>query len=106
LAYSISDLLDPSDDPASVIVIVLIDSEGGALEGRVRSDWKTIVTEEHHEYISSVLHDIKTRSESDPSLLFHQVSNLNVGPIVTIAVGSNLESDPALWNLYKRFVRL
>ena len=103
LAYSASDLLGPVPNYENVIAILLLDSNGQELETRARSDWEEIVPEMHREYISSVLIDFKQRSESDPIQLFIQASNLNVGPIVTLTVGSNLESDSELWNLYRRF---
>jgi hypothetical protein len=106
LVYSSNDMLAPSDDIAKVILILVLDPVGPVLEARARSDWESVVSDLNREYVASVLTDLKQRAKFDPIQLFEQVCNLSVGPIVTLAFGSEIQSQPELASQYRHFVTL
>jgi hypothetical protein len=106
LAYSADDLLPPPIDPASVIIILVFDPEASTLEARIEPHWDRVVLEHDREYISTVLEDFRQRIRLDPIHLLEQISNLNVGPLVTAASGFDLGSNPEILNLFEKFITL
>jgi hypothetical protein len=106
LAYSADDFLTPPIDPANVIIILVFHSKEGTVEARMRPDWDGVVLEHDREYISAVFEDFRQRVTLDPIQLFEQVSNLSMGPLVTVATGSDLVSDAEFLHLFEEFMAL
>jgi hypothetical protein len=92
-------------EPASTILLVLEDGKS-ALQFLVHPDWRTIVEAEDLDYIESLLMDFTERAKLHPGALFKQVSSLEVGPLATKEVGSNILDRPPLSELCSRFVQL
>jgi predicted NAD/FAD-binding protein len=90
---------------ASVILLVLRDHEGN-LRFLAHPDLGSTVQDEDRVYLQSLLQDFKERASLDPDSLFQHLSNLAVGPLVTRAVGADLEKCPALQTLSSAFTEL
>ena len=73
---------------------------------RVHPDWRRIVGETDHNYVSEILSDFKQRAKSDPADLFKQASSLVLGPLITHTVSSTLTNYQRLFNLCRGFVEL
>lgn len=69
----------------------------------VHPDLPSIVQTEDVAYIESLLQDLPERAKLHPGELFKQLSGLNVGPILTHAVGARLSDHPPLLELCSRF---
>ena len=89
-----------------MIIILVFHSKEGTVEARIRPDWDTVVLEHDGEYISAVFEDFRQRVRLDPIQLFEQVSNLSIGPLVTVATGSDLVSDAEFLHLFEEFIAL
>jgi predicted component of type VI protein secretion system len=72
----------------------------------VHPELHTVVADNDLSYLESLLKDFLERAKLHPAALFKQLSSLEVGPLVTHEVGSNISNHPTLLNLCSRFAKL
>jgi hypothetical protein len=84
---------------------VLEDGKSG-LRILVHPGWRTIVEAEDLDYIESLFMDFTERANLHPGALIKQISSLEVGPLATKEVGSNISDRPPLSELCSLFVQL
>jgi hypothetical protein len=89
---------------AQVILLALWDEER-QLRILVHPELPAIVQEEDRAYLQSLLLDLEERAKLYPEALFMQLCSLGVGPLVTHAVGDDIEDYPALKAISSTFVR-
>jgi hypothetical protein len=94
-----------SPGAASVVLLVLRDQKG-CLHIRAHPKVGTVVGSEDLPLIRSLLLDFTERAKLHPAALFKQLCSLNVGPLVTHAVGSSLSNHPLLQKCFLKFEEL
>ncbi|MGP8174182.1 MAG: hypothetical protein ACLP7O_06495 [Terracidiphilus sp.] len=72
----------------------------------VHPDLRAVVRGNDRAYIESLLPDLVKRAQQHPADLFQQLSSLEVGPLATQVVGTDLKDHPALQELSSTFVQL
>jgi hypothetical protein len=87
----------------NVVLIFLTFGSGSGADVRLNPEWSTIVAPDDHAYFREILSDLGERAEFDPESLMDQLSNLNVGPLVTWEAGTRLSSHPDLLRMYEQF---
>lgn len=105
LEYSTSDVRSPTLDDAQVIAFVTLFGEDD-LEIRVHPEWETMVNPRDRAYLAALYRDLKERTGMDPQALFRQFSALDVGPLITYEVGSDLHERPEYIGLLASFREL
>ncbi len=98
--------MSQSDIPTDTeqIILIIIKDRNGKLHFSVSPTLNQIVTIHDMLYIKSLLRDFIQRAAIRPLDLFQQLCSLDVGPLVTKEVGSNLVDQPHLWELLSRFL--
>lgn len=71
------------------IAVVFFDGHK-ALQLLVSRDYRDWIIAEHAVYLEELFRDFVDRGFTDPVDLFLQVSSLNVGPLVTAAIGEGI----------------
>jgi len=105
LAYRPQNCALRSSRAASVILLVVLE-QSGSLRFLVDPNFREIVRGEDLPYLESLLKDFSRRARLHPAALFIQLSQLEVGPLVTQDAGSSLSEHPAVMELLTRFVEL
>ena len=80
----------------SIVILILIYSEGAGVRLLVSPDWRQIVDPADQAYVAEILSDFRERAQSVPEALLEQVSSLSTGPLVTHTCGIRLEEYPEL----------
>jgi hypothetical protein len=96
LAYNKADGESIPPSPHALPFLVALESPGGELGLFIRPDWESFVPVVDHQFIQSLLVDLKDRLSYEPSAVFEQLSTLDLGPLVTCEVGSLASDDPEL----------
>ena len=106
LGYRTAEAASPS--APEKIIIVFLGSAGGALRVLSHRDWRDMVREEDVEYVGNLMEDFRERARLTPDALFRQVASLQVGPVVTCAVGSDsdLQTQLGLLDLCENMVEV
>ena len=85
-----------------ILIAVELPSCSG-IQVKKRRDWHDMVRQEDREFVISILTDIAQRTSSDPQVVFGQISNLGVGPLVTHSTGPDLNAREELLAVYLEF---
>jgi hypothetical protein len=102
LSYRSPDLALAKSGPVVALVIL---GEGGRLQFFIAPEFRSVMTAEDVEYFTSLLRDFRERASDDPEALFAQLTELNVGPLATEEVGSDIANHPSVMELRSRFVQ-
>jgi hypothetical protein len=94
----------PAESPAPAILLAIKEQEGLCLF--IDPTWQKFVREEDSNYIQDLIATLKERSEHEPELLFQQLSELSLGPLVTADVGTDLPDQPSFRKLTSNFRKL
>lgn len=76
-----------------VILIAMGYPQEGWIQLKERRGWRESVREQDQAYVSAVLRDIVKRTSLEPQVVYRQLSELSIGPLVTHKTGTNLHSD-------------
>jgi hypothetical protein len=90
---------------ATVIILVLKD-ESGDLRFFIHPELREIVQNSDLHYLDDLLWDFVERARIDSGGLFKQLCSVGVGPLVTVAVGSDLSEFPDIQEQTSKFVQL
>lgn len=94
---------DDQDQADSPKIIALVTSSNGEVAVSVHPEWKKIVQPADREYFEALYGDFRLRIRSDPDSLFRQLSDLSIGPLVTLEVGPDLAANPAYLRMAEWF---
>ena len=89
-------------DDAQIIFVALKD-ERRIVEIYVNRDWRRLVQESEHSYISELIDDLKQRLILGPEDLFKQISGLAAGKLVADGVKSGSRDGPPFCDLLVGF---
>ena len=87
-------------------IICLVELSLGPWRILVDPAWRAVVGLVDQDYVREFLEDLKLRVADDPDALLKQLSGLSVGPLITYAVGDNLEANRQLLNRLRCFVEI
>jgi len=87
------------------VLLALRDPEG-KLRFLVHPGMRALVQDKDWTYFEALLIDLPKRALLHPEALFKQLSSLEMGPLVTQAVGDDLAGNPVLQELSSTFVPL
>ena len=77
-------------------MVLALREEGKGLRLIPRKDWRLYVSAEDLGFMEALVADMGVRAILDPEGLFKQLCSLNVGPLVTQTVGSDISRFPLL----------
>ena len=88
------------------ILFVALKHECDGLELFVHRNWRHFVHLEHYGYISDLAEDFKQRAVREPEILFKQLTELEVGVIVTDKIEIVTRDQRELMDMLKDFGKI
>lgn len=101
LEYRPEPWTSPPESAAPIFMLLLDGGKGLGLF--LNPDWRSFVQAEDLEYVELFLSDVQQRTQQSPRQLFEQLSSLSLGPLVTLAAGTNLSEEPGFQELLEQF---
>ena len=87
-------------------VILLLVEQNQLVDIYVNPDWQDFARPTDREFIEAILCDFKERASVSPNALFKQAQAISIGPLLTHETRQCLRSDPFLFDLIQRMVKI
>lgn len=85
-----------------VTIALALRERGKAMKLILRQDWRLYVEAGDLGFMEALVEDLSVRATLDPEGLFKQLCSLNVGPLVTHTLGSDVSHFPRLLEFAKQ----